>query len=250
MRSLIGLVAALSLLLLTATFPQAAGEPDKMAQADGILASPSLDFQKAQSALVLYEDLLQGSPQLMTRLSRACFILGNLAPVKERGNYYEQGLHYAEKLLAQEPNGVAGHYWKALNLGGLADVGSEIVGFKLLPQIMDELKRALAIDQSYDDAGAHRVMGRIFFQAPSWPISVGDKKKSLAHLTAAVHQAPNYSTNHLYLGETLLDMQQKDQARAEFEKVLQNNQHAITPQDLEEDRQQARRLLDELKKKK
>ncbi len=43
-------------------------------------------------------------------------------------------------------------------------------------------------------------------------------------------------------------MGQKDQAQAEFGKVLQDNQHAITPHDLEEDRREARRLLGEMKK--
>ena len=186
----------------------------------------------------------------MTRLARACFILGDVAPVKERGYYYEKGLDYADKLLAQEPNGVAGHYWKAMNLSGLADVGTRMQGFKLLPKIMDELKRVLALDETYDDAGAHRVIGRIYFEAPSWPISVGDKQKSLTHLTTAVRLAPNQSTNHLYLAETMLDMGKKDQAREELQKVLQEGQHALTPKDLEEDRQEAQRLLKEMEAEK
>ena len=66
-----------------------------------------------------------------------------------------------------------------MNLSGLADVGTRMQGFKLLPKIMEELKRVLALDETYDDAGAHRVIGRIYFEAPAWPISVGDKQKSL-----------------------------------------------------------------------
>ena len=55
----------IGLLLGCATFGQAAGEPDKMAQADSLLASPNLDFPKAQQALNLYEGLLQGPPSLI-----------------------------------------------------------------------------------------------------------------------------------------------------------------------------------------
>ena len=136
-----------------------------------------------------------------------------------------------------------------MNLSGLADVGTQLQGFKLLPKIMDELKRVLALDQTYDEAGAHRVIGRIYFEAPSWPISVGDKKRSLTHLTTAVRLAPNNSTNHLYLAETMLDMRKRDEARAELRKVLQDGQHALTPKDLEEDRQEAKRLLKEMEGK-
>jgi len=219
MKNRLFLLLTIALLLFSAPFGLAAGDHEKMAQGDTLLASPSLDFQKAQQALVLYEGMLQGSPPLLMRLSRTCFMLGDMAPAKERGYYYEKGLQYADKLLALEPNGVAGHYWKALNLGGLADAGTQIQGFKLLPQIMEELKRVLVLDETYDDAGAHRVIGRIYFMAPAWPMSVGDKKRSLIHLTTAVRLAPNNSTNHLYLAETLLALGQKYQARQELERV-------------------------------
>jgi tetratricopeptide (TPR) repeat protein len=158
-------------------------------------------------------------------------------------------LVYAEKLLALEPNGVAGYYWKAMNLCGQADVGGRMTGFKLLPKIVAALKECLTLDETYDQAGAHRVLGRIYFEAPAWPISVGDRKKSLQHLTAAVRLAPDNSTNHLYLAETLLDLKDKAQARQELEKVLQAKKHAIRPTGLEEDRQEARRLLAALDKK-
>ncbi len=234
-------------LLLAATWVQAA-EPEQMAQADALLSSPSLDYQKAQQALALYEGLLSGPPGLLTQLARTCFILGDLAPKDQRAGYYDKGLAYAERLIKEQPGGVAGHYWKALNLSGLADVGSQMQGFKLLPQIMAELKQVQVMDETYDQAGVHRVLGRIYFEAPSWPISVGNKKKSLEHLQTAVRLAPDYSTNHLYLAETLLDEGNKDRAKAELEKVLQDGQNAMHPQALRDDRHEARRLLGEIKK--
>lgn len=241
-NSLISLVAMM-VLLLSASGSQAA-EPNKMAQADALMESPALDYQQAQQALALYEELLP-EPPLLVRLARTCFVLGDMAPDASRAGYYEKGLTYAEKLLAQQPDGVAGHYWKALNLSGLADV-NRLRGFKLLPQIMDELKRSLALDETYDQAGAHRVLGRIYFEAPGWPMSVGDREKSLEQLTAAVRLAPDNSTNHLYLAETLLAMRSKPQAREELEKVLQARRYAISPQHLEEDHQEARGLLKKL----
>ena len=77
-------ILAIMALLLSAAFGQAA-EPDKMAQADALLKSPTLDFQQAQQALTLYEAALSGSPALLTRLARTCFITGDLAPAKPAG---------------------------------------------------------------------------------------------------------------------------------------------------------------------
>ena len=242
-NSLISLVAMM-VLLLSASGGQAA-EPNKMARADALMESPALDYQQAQQALALYEELLPESPPLLVRLARTCFVLGALAPDASRAGYYEKGLTYAEKLLAQQPDGVAGHYWKALNLSGLADV-NRLRGLKLLPQIMDELNRSLALDETYDQAGAHRVLGRIYFEAPGWPLSVGSRKKSLEQLTAAVRLAPDNSTNHLYLAETLLAMGENAQAREELEKALQARRYAISPQGLEEDHRKARSLLEKM----
>jgi tetratricopeptide (TPR) repeat protein len=142
---------------------------------------------------------------------------------------------------------VAGPYWAALNLCGLADAGGPLQGRKLLPRILEELHRGLALDETFEQAGAHRVLGRIYFEAPRWPLSVGDLEKSRRHLEAAVRLAPGNSTNHLYLAETLLKLNDKARARRELQQVLTATRHAIQPRGLEEDRREARRLLEELK---
>ncbi|MFZ0051286.1 MAG: hypothetical protein WAK96_05885, partial [Desulfobaccales bacterium] len=73
-NSLISLVAMMVLLL--SAFGSQAAEPNKMAQADALMESPALDYQQAQQALALYEELLPESPPLLVRLARTCFVLG------------------------------------------------------------------------------------------------------------------------------------------------------------------------------
>lgn len=241
------LLAIIAWLVFSTSLAQAA-PPFK---GDALLQNPNLTVQMAQQALDLYEEqLIRGGDKivLLPRLSRTCFVLGDMAPREERAPYYDKGLAYAERLVEADPCQAAGHYWKALNLCGQADVGRRMTGFKLLPKIVAALKECLTLDETYDQAGAHRVLGRIYFEAPPWPISVGDKKKSLHHLSAAARLAPDNSTNHLYLAETLLDLKDKAQARQELEKVLQAKSHAIRPKGLEEDYREARRLLEDLKK--
>jgi len=180
---------------------------------------------------------------VLARLGRTCFVLGQLAPEAEAMAYYQQGQSSAETLIREEPNRVEGHYWLALNLCGQADVGGKLLGHRLLPRILEELQRAVALDETYDQAGAHRVLGRIYYEAPGWPLSVGDMQKSRQHLQAAVRLSPATSTNHLYLAETLLRLQETGLARQELAQVLKSTRAAVKPQDLEEDRREARRLL-------
>jgi tetratricopeptide (TPR) repeat protein len=221
--------------------------PDPLAEADKFLTSPTLGLPQALCALDCYADILATAKPprrpILTRLARTCFIIGELTVASQRQKYYEKGKTYAEMLLKEEPARVEGHYWLAMHLCGLADTGGAMQGRKLLPRIMEELERARTIDETYDQAGCHRVLGRIYFEAPDWPFSVGDLQKSLHHLSKAALLAPENSTNRLYLAETFIRLNRQAQARQELERVLQCPSHALLPRGLEEDRQQARRLL-------
>jgi tetratricopeptide (TPR) repeat protein len=243
------LLLVIILVILSGTTAQAADQPP-WAAADALMHSPDLNASQARQALTLYEESLPAAdahrPLVLARLARVCFILGDLAEKAQRQNFYDKGRTYAEMLLKTQPDQVAGHYWLALNLCGLADVGSALRGRKLLPTIIEELQRSLTLEETYDQAGAHRVLGRIYFQAPRRPLSVGDLQKSLKHLTAAVRLAPDNSTNHLYLAETLLRLKNQYQARQELQQTLKANQHAIHPGGLKDDQAAARRLLTEI----
>jgi tetratricopeptide (TPR) repeat protein len=214
--------------------------------ADRLLQGPDLDKEKAVKALGLYENLLPpaGTQRLpvLERLARTSFIVGDIAESGQRRLYYEQGRQYAEKILQEFPQNVAGHYWLGLNLGGLADV-NRLQGRKLLPQILEELERAASINPGYDQGGAYRVLGRIYYSAPGRPFSVGDINKSLDLLQKATALTPSNSTNHLYLAETLLKLGRQDQARKELQQVMSATQNSEGQRGLEADKAAAKELM-------
>lgn len=194
------------------------------------------------------DDLKNGNGEKTNRLIHAAqlsFLLGELSPKTEKIYYYEKGKGYAEALAAEQPAWAEGHYWVGLNLCGLAETGGARQGLKLVPRIVDKMEQALQVNPFYEQAGAHRVLGRIYYECPAWPLSVGNLSESLKHLSRAVALAPGNSTNHLFLAETLLKLGKKEEARRELEQVLKATRHAHCQKYLEEDRQEARRLLQE-----
>lgn len=231
------------ILVLMVTLAAGAASLD---QADRLLVEPSFDKDKGIQALSMYEGLLPsaGAQRLpvLERLARASFFLGDVSEPGQRRLYYEQGRQQAQTILQEYPNSVVGHYWLGLNLAGLADV-NRMQGMRLLPQILAALERSAGIDPSYDQAGAYRVLGRIYYEAPGRPLSVGDVNKSLDLLKKATSLAPANSTNHLYLAETLLKKGQPDQAREELQKVLTASQNADGPRGLEADRRKAKEVI-------
>jgi tetratricopeptide (TPR) repeat protein len=180
----------------------------------------------------------------LMRVARLSFLLGELSPKEEKSRYFEKGQHYSELLIKAKPDGPEGHYWLALNLCGQAEQGGARRGLKLIPEIVEEMEKVLKENPAYDQAGPHRVLGRIYFECPAWPLSVGNIPQSYSHLSAAVAIAPENSTNHLFLAETLFKMGKTEEARNELQKVLKGTRNALCQKFLEEDRQAAQRLLE------
>ncbi len=210
-------------------------------------AEPGCDISQLPTELSRCEnELARDSAErtnCLTNIARLAFFLGELSPQNEKQQYFEKGERHAGILAREQPAWAEGHYWLALNLCGLAELSGPRRGLSLVPKIVEELEQALKVNPGYDQAGPHRVLGRIYFECPHWPLSVGNIHDSLEHLTSAVALAPDNSTNHLFLAETLLKLGKKEEARHELEQVLRATRHAMCPQNLQEDRQTARRLL-------
>lgn len=201
------------------------------------------DLQKTHALLKKYaKELPQAQaarPHDLAELARLCFILGEWGAADQQ-RYFDKGRDFAKLLIQERPREVAGHYWLALNLGGLAEMNGDL---SMIPEIVKQMKIAVALDASYNQAGPHRVLGRVYYEAPSWPLSVGDLQKSVQHLRQAVKLAPTNSTNHLFLAETLLDLGQTVQACQQLHEALTATQHANWPAALETDRAKAKKLL-------
>jgi len=182
----------------------------------------------------------------LSSLTRLYFFLGEAGGHQSRHQNYQLGRNYARLLIKEQPQRVEGYYWLALNLCGLASVSGAKDALNLLPRIIDLLETSLGLDEAYDQAGAHRVLGRIYYQAPAWPLSVGDQGKSLLHLSSAVKLAPQNSTNQLFLAEVLYSTGKAKEANRALEKVLNGTRHALWPKGLAEDQQKAQQLIREL----
>jgi hypothetical protein len=103
----------------------------------------------------------------------------------------------------------------------------------------------LMIDPAFQKGSADRALGRWYFKVPG--LFGGSKKQSEEHLRKSLTYDPNSTASHYFLAETLLDMDRKDDARAELQKVIDA---PLDPDWAAEDRdfkEKARRLLPSIK---
>lgn len=111
------------------------------------------------------------------------------------------------------------HLWAAVHWGLWGDNFGRLAAAR--QGVGDRVRRSaeilLALDESFEDAAGHRILGRLHTIAPKVPMFTGwvDRGKAVSELRRAVALAPDNFLNHLYLAEALLEHQpdKKGEAR-------------------------------------
>jgi tetratricopeptide (TPR) repeat protein len=92
---------------------------------------------------------------------------------------------------------------------------------------------AVAIDERYETAGGHRLLGRLHTLAPRIPLVTGwvDRARAVSELRRALELAPGDPYNQLFLAEALLEHQpgRADEARAILRKLVARRPSAERP---------------------
>ena len=179
------------------------------------------NLDKARAAIKIYEEALAGDPdnmEILWKLSRLYYWLGDHSPKKEKAAVFEKGIEYAGKGIAVDDNCVPCHYWLGINLSVYGEAKGIIKSLNLLDPIKAEMNRVIELDPAYDQGGAYRILGRVAFKLP-W-FAGGSKKRSVEYLKKSQEISPDNIMTHVFLAETYLGMKKKELARKELEAVL------------------------------
>lgn len=204
---------------LTLGWTQTAEEP--LAEGDA-LYQKMMDMETAKAALSKYHEaagLLENKYEAYWRISRILYYIGDHSEKKkDKKSYFSQGIYYGKRAVELEPNRPEGHYWLGVNYGKYGEVRGVLKSLSLVKPIKQEMNKVIEIDRSFEDGGADKVLGRVYFKLPGF--AGGSKKKSLEHLLKAKEIGPNDPLTRLYLAETFLAMDEVAKARQELEFVL------------------------------
>jgi tetratricopeptide (TPR) repeat protein len=179
------------------------------------------DLESARRAAAIWSQRLQQNPRDFAsawKLARARYWLGGHAPQADRKALLEGGIAAGRAAAAIEPNRPEGHFWTAANMGALAESFGSRQGLKYRGTIKDELLTVLKLDPAFQQGSADRALGRWYYKVPG--LFGGSRTKSEDHLRASLKYGPQSTASHFFLAETLLDEGRPDEARAEFQRVL------------------------------
>src|SRR5436309_7302672 len=115
----------------------------------------------------------------------------------------------AAKAVAAVPEATPLFLWSAVHWGLWGDVFGRLAAAR--QGVGDKVRRyseiLIALDERYEDAGGHRILGRLHTLAPKVPFVTGwvDRDKAVAELRKAVALGPDNLDNHLFLAEALFE---------------------------------------------
>ena len=154
-------------------------------------------------------------------LSRLKFMQAQLELSKEhRVRLFEKSIVAADQALALDGNDVRGLFWKAAAMGKIAEDSGILNALRMLRPMESLLLRVVELDETYENAGAHRALGRMYHKLPGFPISFGNNQTALMHLKRAHELFPRDVITRAFYAELLLDMGKTSEARKHADFVL------------------------------
>lgn len=165
---------------------------------------------------------------------------------KARREHAREGTALAKKALGLDEHSMWANAWAAALLGvhGLEEGILSIVQY--LPRIEALARRAVEMDEAYSHAMGHQTLGGLYRLAPPWPISVGDKKRSLEHLERVRALAPDCPVGAISYAETQLARRKKAEAAQALRFVLDTRTILHGPRFMERQKLKARKLMEKI----
>ncbi|HEX6199563.1 MAG TPA: hypothetical protein VF150_04805, partial [Thermoanaerobaculia bacterium] len=120
--------------------------------------------------------------------------------------------------LARIPEAGPTYFWAAVHWGLWGDAFGRLAAARqgVAGTIRDYAETARALNESYENGGPHRVLGRLHALAPKIPFFTGwiDRDRAVAELRRALALGPDDPLNRLYLAEALLEHRPERRAEA------------------------------------
>lgn len=211
---------AFLILALTAGLSAQSAE-ELIAQADELYQDMA-DMATAQQALSLYRKAMgiaEDRYEAFWKIARIQYYIGEHTEKKgDQKTIFAQAVYHASKAVDLQPERPDGYYWRGVNNGKFGEVKGVLKSLSLVKPIKQDMNKVIELDRSYEEGGADRVLGRVYYKLPG--MAGGSKDKSKEHLAKSLEYGPDDALTRIYMAETLMAKKEIDEARLHLEYVL------------------------------
>ncbi len=209
------------------------------------LFSYGADSAAERQALALLEQALARDAknyQLLWRAARACYYVGDGAAKKEKLGYFERGIAAGQRAVAEQPNGVEGHFWLGANYGGYSEVKGAFKALLTVKKIRAEMETVLRLNAAYEEGRAYLALGELDRQLPR--LLGGNINRAISYLEQGLELTPQNMEMKLALAEAYFDSGRREEARRQLQEILQMPINPVRAKENRETQEKAKRLLD------
>ena len=242
-RKLVISIAAAFILALGCSLALAADYQELVAKGDALHAQRA-DLAKAKASADAYRQAIAADPnkpEAYWKLTRALYWIGDHSPEDQKIPIFEEAIESAKKAVELAPEEVHGHYWLGVVYGLYGQAKGVLKSLSLVDPIKEEMNKVISLDKKYNDGGAYRVIGRLYYKLP-W-FKGGDNEKSVENLKTALEYGPKSWLTHVYLAETYMDMDEYQKAKDLLTQVIQGGCDPSQGPDCPENVQKAKDML-------
>jgi tetratricopeptide (TPR) repeat protein len=180
------------------------------------------DISKAEQAIKKYQEAIakgENKYEAYWKIAKTLYYIGShKKSKKDKKIVFSQGIYYAKKAVALEPEKPEGIFWLATLRGKYGEARGVLKSLFLVKPIMKGYRKVLELDPELEGGGAHRALGRVYYKLPGF--AGGSKKKSLEHLLKSKEICPSNPLTRIYLADTYLALKEKEKARQELKELL------------------------------
>jgi tetratricopeptide (TPR) repeat protein len=172
-------------------------------------------------ALLLLERALKEDPNnydLLWRAARSYYYTADGATPKGKINYYERGITIGNRAVAQNPNGVEGHFWLAANDGGYCEEKGGLTALRHVGKVRASMENVLRLNDKYEEGSAYAALGEMDRRLPG--LFGGNLKRSIATLEKGLKLFPNNLEIKYALADSYREANRKAEARTQLQELL------------------------------
>src|SRR5690554_83901 len=237
------------LLFLSGTaVPGGAEENDTLKILDNLYARRSESPENIHRMIEIIEEKLasrSGDYELLWRAAQGYLFLGDHAgDSEERLHLYEKGKEYAEQATTVNEDGYEGFYLLGVLLGSTGLERGVMNSLFMVRPMKNALERCLEIDP--ENPRAYNPLAQLYWQAPGWPLSIGNINTALELAEKLVTLAPNSVYNWYIYGNIALEAKNPELAKEALQKCVSLPEDPKNPEDDRNFKKSAQKLLLEL----
>ena len=158
-------------------------------------------------------------------------------------------MEYARKAIALDPKSAEGQLWYGINLGSYHSTKGAISSLNSVMKIVRTMEKVIALDPKVRKGAAYIVLGRVYYEAPGRPLSVGNTKKAVEYLEKAKQLDENYYETRFLLMEIYQEKGSTEQAKLEAEWLIKSDFDQTYPVSAAPIKKSAQELLDKYRNK-